>query len=223
MVSWSLWYRRNCVRLNKPVETIASLLPRTKELLQEYIEVQEKPVPTQKQAVAQNQAQGTARWKPPEMGWVKINYDGAVFNDTGEAGIGVIIRNSQGAVMASLSQKIPFSHSVEAVEATVARATVQLVLDLGFMEVEVEGDSINIVHALSQTETSYTFYGHIINNAKFTSQSLVSIKFMHVKRDGNKVAYSLAKRARCNKFFQVWMEYVPPDIVQTMYSDFSFQ
>ncbi len=157
------------------------------------------------------------------MGRVKINYDGAVFTDIGEAGIGVIIRNSQGAVMASLSQRIPFPHSVEAVEATATRAAVQLALDLGFQEVEVEGDSINIVKALSQAETNYTLYGHIINDTKFVSQLLVSVKFLHVYRDGNKVAHSLAQRARCNQPFQVWMESVPPDLVQILYSDYSFQ
>ena len=137
--------------------------------------------------------------------------------------MGVIIRNSQGAVMASLSQRIPFPHSVEAVEATTVRATITLALDLGFKEVEVEGDSTTIVKALSQSKTHYTFYGHIINDIKFASQLLVSVKFMHVKRDGNKVAHSLARRARCNQPFQVWLESVPPDIVQTLYSDYSFQ
>ena len=223
MMSWSLWYQRNCVRLNKPVEPVASLLPRTYELLQEYIDVQERPIQNQIQAVGQIQSRTTVSWKPPAMGRVKINYDGAVFNKTGEAGIGVIIRNPQGVVMASLSQRIPFPHSVEAVEATAARVAVQLAYDLGFKEVEVEGDSINIVQALSQTEPNYTLYGHIINDTKFTSQLLVSVHFLHVKREGNKVAHSLAKRARCNQPFQVWMEFVPPDIVPILYSDFSFQ
>jgi hypothetical protein len=132
MLSWSLWYRRNCVRLNKPVEAITSLLPRTKELLQEYIQVQESPSPTQKQVIPQLQSRGSVCWRPPEMGRVKINYDGAVFTEMGAAGVGVIIRNSQGAVMASLSQRILFPYSVEAVEAIAARAAVQLALDLGF-------------------------------------------------------------------------------------------
>ena len=46
-------------------------------------------------------------WRPPTTGLVKANFDGAFFEDLGEAGIGVVIRNSLGEVMASLSEKIP--------------------------------------------------------------------------------------------------------------------
>ena len=41
-------------------------------------------------------------WKPPVAGSYKVNYDGAIFSDTNEAGLGVIIRNAQGEVMGSL-------------------------------------------------------------------------------------------------------------------------
>jgi len=36
------------------------------------------------------------RWKPPEQGWVKVNVDGAFNQETGRAGIGIIIRDSAG-------------------------------------------------------------------------------------------------------------------------------
>jgi hypothetical protein len=42
------------------------------------------------------------QWKPPNTSLYKINYDGAIFKDTNERGIGIIIRDAQGQVMASL-------------------------------------------------------------------------------------------------------------------------
>ena len=47
------------------------------------------------------------KWEPPDLGVFKVNYDGALFTEIGRAGLGVVIRNSECAVMASLSQQIP--------------------------------------------------------------------------------------------------------------------
>ena len=41
----------------------------------------------------------------PSPGMYKTNFDCAMFEDSGMAGIGVIIRNSRGEVMASLAKK----------------------------------------------------------------------------------------------------------------------
>ena len=46
----------------------------------------------------------------------KTNFDGAIFEDSGEIGIGVIIQNSRGEVMTSLAKKILNPTSVEMVE-----------------------------------------------------------------------------------------------------------
>uniref|UniRef100_A0A2N9GDB5 Reverse transcriptase domain-containing protein n=1 Tax=Fagus sylvatica TaxID=28930 RepID=A0A2N9GDB5_FAGSY len=79
------------------------------------------------------------KWKPPELGRYRVNYDGAVFRDSDEAGIGVIIRNHKGEVMGSLNQRIPFPHSIEAVEASAARSAIQFAKDLGFMQIDLGG------------------------------------------------------------------------------------
>ena len=46
----------------------------------------------------------------------KPNYDEAVFEGSKEAGIGVIVRNDRGEVLAALSEKIPYLGSVVLVE-----------------------------------------------------------------------------------------------------------
>ena len=47
------------------------------------------------------------RWRCPRVGSVKINFDGDVFGESNMSGIGVVIRDSNGAVLASCSKKIP--------------------------------------------------------------------------------------------------------------------
>lgn len=62
--------------------------------------------------------------KPVFVEMYKTNYDGAVFKDSEEAGIRVVVRNVRGEVLAALSEKIPFLGSVELVEVLAARRVV---------------------------------------------------------------------------------------------------
>lgn len=45
-------------------------------------------------------------WVAPPNPLLKINYDDVVFKETKEAGIGVVIKNSAGQVIASLIEKV---------------------------------------------------------------------------------------------------------------------
>ena len=60
------------------------------------------------QATRTLQHKNHTRWKPLEPEVYKVNYDGATFADQRRAGIGVVIRNAEGVVMAALSQLILF-------------------------------------------------------------------------------------------------------------------
>ena len=59
---------------------------------------------------------GKIQWSPS----VKINFDGAIFQESGEVGIGVVVWKSQGLVMAFMAKKIILPHSVANVEAKAA-------------------------------------------------------------------------------------------------------
>uniref|UniRef100_A0A7N2MW72 Uncharacterized protein n=1 Tax=Quercus lobata TaxID=97700 RepID=A0A7N2MW72_QUELO len=59
----------------------------------------------------------------------KTNYDGAVFEDTNEVGIGVVVRNAKGEVIGTLSEKIPLPSSVEVSEVIVARRETQFIVE----------------------------------------------------------------------------------------------
>ena len=55
-----------------------------------------------------------------------------MFEDLQEAGIGVVVQNSHGKVMAALAKKIPMPFSVILLETLVARRVVLFVQELGF-------------------------------------------------------------------------------------------
>ena len=213
MLTWLIWFRRNRQRMDQPTDEIDRLYPSALELLSEFHQAQS--VPSQTSQATKPSAR--SKWKPPIPDRYKVNFDGAIFSETNEAGLGAIIRNHRGEVMASLCQRIPYPHSVAAVEASAARAAVNLVLELGFREADIEGDSLEIINALLQDSSSFTLYGHLITDTNNTARHLNSFQFLHVKREDNMVAHSLAKRAP----LEVWMESVPPDLQNILSADFS--
>ena len=66
------------------------------------------------------------------MDFVKINFDGALFGESNEVGLGVVIRNSEGEVMAAFFEKIMKPPVVETVELLAAHRVVAFSLEVGF-------------------------------------------------------------------------------------------
>ena len=89
-----------------------------------------------------------ARWSPPTENLYKANFDAALFEHLGFAGVGVVMRDDRGNVLATLSQKIALPQSVEMAEALAAKRAVQLVTEMSFVRVVVEGDCNRVGQAL---------------------------------------------------------------------------
>ena len=91
---------------------------------------------------------GAVKWKPPSENVVKINFDGALFGEFDCAGLGVVILNSEGAVLAALFEKIAKPQSAELVEILVARRAVLFSFEMGFHNPVFEGDSTSVIKLL---------------------------------------------------------------------------
>ena len=68
-----------------------------------------------------------SRWKPPDTGFVKANFDGAIFEDISVASIGVAVRNEHGEVVVAMAEKILMPNSVFTLETLAARRAVLFV------------------------------------------------------------------------------------------------
>ena len=158
------------------------------------------------------------KWRPPIAPCVKANFDGTIFSQDGLAGIGVIIQNEQGLVMTVLSQQIPSPASVEMVEVLAARQALLFAKELGFDKVVMEGDSKTVIKAILGDYMDCSYMGHVLQDIKllFSSFSFISVK--HIHREGNFVAHKLARQAIRNPFL-VWMESVPPDVLDVYQLD----
>lgn len=131
----------------------------------------------------------------------------------------MVIRDCHGHVIAALSQKIGKPNSVEAAEALAACRAVVFAKELCIFKVIVEGDCLRVVQALKAKERCNTLYGNIIEDARNQSLSLDFCQFQHVRRDGNKLAHALARRAVSSTDFDVWVEDLPSELEVVFQSD----
>ena len=152
---------------------------------------------------------------------LKVNFDGAIFDDLRVAGIGVAVRNEHGEVVAALAEQIPIPDSVFTLETLVARRAVLFARDLGLHHVVFEGDLELSIHAISNRLLLHSSCGHIFHEILLFSCSFQSFSFSHVCRQGNALADTLAERARFSSPLLVWMESIPLDLYNCYLSDFS--
>ena len=128
---------------------------------------------------------------PPSASSVKINFDGALFGESDCAGLGVVIRNSDGKVLAALSEKIVKPQSAELVEILAARRAVLFSCDSGFHNPVFEGDSTSVIKLLQDRCLSHSQGGHILKDIVSHLNSFQSCSFSHIGRQGNAVAHAL--------------------------------
>ncbi|XP_030930993.1 uncharacterized protein LOC115956857 [Quercus lobata] len=153
VVAWFIWNHRNRLRLNEKGLASDRILQAAMAYLTEF----QAKLPK----VAPKPSKGHVRWCPPMGDRFKTNYDGAVFSESGEAGLGVVFRNAKGEVIAALAEKILYPGSVEVLEALAVRRAVNFIVELGIAGSEFEGDSEVVCRALRSTGSGHSSIGQI--------------------------------------------------------------
>ena len=79
---------------------------------------------------------------------VKINFDGAIFKIENKSGIGVVVRDHTGAVLASMAQSFSPALTPVEIKAVAAARALEFGLETGLVETILEGDSELIMNSL---------------------------------------------------------------------------
>lgn len=85
----------------------------------------------------------------------------------------------------------------------VALAAVELCCDLGFHDILLEGDSLNVVKAQKDKQPNLHRYGHVVEDTHLLLRSMRSWAIGHVNRESNQTMHNLAKEASKNSIDRV--------------------
>ena len=146
------------------------------------------------------------KWSNPPDGVFKVNWDTALAKDQSGIGVGVIIRDGKGLVIAALSRTVHACLDPLTVEATIALHAVELCRDVGVQNLILEGDSMVVVKAIESRGQKNHYYGQIIEDICLVLSSRRSWSVCHTKWEANGAAHGLAKEATRYIIDKIWLE-----------------
>uniref|UniRef100_A0A803QEE6 RNase H type-1 domain-containing protein n=1 Tax=Cannabis sativa TaxID=3483 RepID=A0A803QEE6_CANSA len=190
---WSIWTERNRVVhgfTTKPAPTLASFAV---NYLSNFWTTKGKyhnaasnnPIPAQ---VAAN-----APWKPPTGTNLKLNVDAALDANRNIIGVGVVVRNSAGRVLAALAKLIIGNFASHEMEANVMFHSLNWVIQLQLPIGIVETDALLVANALQKGSTIITYDHDLLIDVSSLLSFFPQVNIVHAKRSANMVAHCLAK------------------------------
>ena len=120
-------------------------------------------------------------------------------------GVGMVFGNHHGEILVAATRSIRCGPEVRVAEGLGLKLGLLLARDLCFFHIIAESDYLELINSLRLGENNPSYFQSMVWDYIGISDLLASCAFSHTKRDGNKVAYCLAKFA-CNNADCTWLE-----------------
>ncbi|XP_075669676.1 uncharacterized protein LOC142639367 [Castanea sativa] len=211
-----IWRSRNEVRHGGKRHPGLTIVRSSLKLLEDFQSAKEKLIRPR------IESQNRAAWKPPPPGSFKVNVDGAIFPKSKQSGVGVIVRDEEGNVIAAMSRKLRLPLDALETEAKALEIGMEFAKEVGLRDVVFEGDSqliINVVRGIGEAKASIL---NVIHGVLRTAQRFRTFDFLHIKRQGNAPAHLLAQHAQNVEDVIVWLEDCPSQVAHACAHDVSF-
>ena len=137
---------------------------------------------------------------------------GAVFSQSGQIGVGVVIRDHEGRVIATLSNQVQHPLGPLEIEAKALEVGVWFTWDVGIREVILECDSKIVSNALLSLCTLPMIISNILPWVYHQLQDFRVAQVLYVRRQGNNPTHILAKHVKDivnSDNFVTWIEENP--------------
>ncbi|KAF5468669.1 hypothetical protein F2P56_012808 [Juglans regia] len=162
--------------------------------------------------VRSNADRSVTKWEKPGGSVIKANWDAAVDAKNKCVGIGVVVRDSNGEILACLCSRFAHNSNPYVAEALSLRKAVTFCSEMGFSDVVLGGDSLIIVNATKSGEEIGAEYGCIIDDVRRIMNGRLSWDVRFVYREANNTAHKLARLALTVGDENVWIEDNPVEI-----------
>ncbi|XP_037465182.1 uncharacterized protein LOC119337164 isoform X2 [Triticum dicoccoides] len=176
----------------------------------------------QPDTVSLSTVEQTQPWSPPHVGWLKVNVDGVFDGHSGTGGVGIVVRDHQGAIVLTSWSWIKQATGPEQVESVACREGLRLAAEWTRLPIVLESGCLSIVNCLKSSEVPYPEDAFILREAQHFREVLPELDYCHGRREQNMVAHELAQLAKRTKHSAVWHRVAPTCVVKLVAHDSNF-
>uniref|UniRef100_A0A803NGI9 Reverse transcriptase domain-containing protein n=1 Tax=Cannabis sativa TaxID=3483 RepID=A0A803NGI9_CANSA len=158
-------------------------------------------------------------WISPPLDKLKMNVDAACDISRNKIGVGIIIRNSSGQVVAAYSKPLTGRLKPQEMEAKALLIGINWAARCNLSINLFESDSLILVNSINSISNAISSFGDLVLDIKNRLSYLSSVCVSHVKRDANQAAHGLAKHALELDDDCMWFEEIPSTIFSVVVND----
>ncbi|KAL5774533.1 hypothetical protein ACOSP7_012090 [Xanthoceras sorbifolium] len=162
----------------------------------------------------------SSTWVPPPVDSFKLNCDASVGSRPGVVGLGFMIRNHDGLIMAAGSDRVAAFYSPQVAEVVSLLHGLQFAADSGFSCLHVKSDARGVIKLLNDHSIPDSDLGLVISDILSISVNPFVLSFNFVPRVTNRVADALAKATKLLDSGCFWIESCTPDVERLVQEDF---
>ncbi|KAL2903139.1 hypothetical protein RDABS01_000958 [Bienertia sinuspersici] len=155
--SWGIWQKRNEWVFQTKRISGEQVVHKVVSLVGEFEEA------NRKELRSRNSEAGGSIWQPPHQLWYKLNSDAAIFGG-GMLGLGAMVRDHVGDVMAATCWYGEGSREVEVAEALASRHGLSIAIEAGLTSIILETDCIKLYQHLKKGKREASYFGKIVQD-----------------------------------------------------------
>uniref|UniRef100_A0A803NTZ9 RNase H type-1 domain-containing protein n=1 Tax=Cannabis sativa TaxID=3483 RepID=A0A803NTZ9_CANSA len=205
-------YMNNYIKANSNLVPTATLYPPT-------VANTSHPQVTSQESQNEHSPKEGVPWKPPLLNKLKLNVDAAINTADKILGIGAIIRNHDGQVVAALSKPVQGCFRSDEMEAKALFHALNWITQLSLKIDYVETDALRVSSAINNASSDLSSFSDLILDVRCLLSFFPGIVVSHVRRNANQAAHGLAKYALGLDVDTCWRGEIPSPIFSVVVND----
>lgn len=132
-------------------------------------------------------------WHKPPMDTLKVNVDAALFEDSIEMGLGMVLRDGNGQFLAARTIMVPGLLSVDIGEAMGFMEALSWIKEMRSGKTIIEGDAKIVIDAINSNDISRSSFGDYIEMCKSIIRETPNYSIAFVRRNVNSMTHAFAR------------------------------